>query len=791
VPMIAITSAWLLGIVIGHFLHPGRWLAFVGLLPFFLLIFTTLRRKVLIIAAFGFLAICGAAAFVGPPPQNDIGLRSYNDAGPVQIKGMVNRSTEIGPQGSRLYLAASAILIDGNWQSISGTALIFTGRYPQYQYGDLIFVRGSLQNPEVFADFDYAGYLAQQGIFSTISYPNITVTGHDGSPFLRWLFSVRNSLSTMLGRVLPEPQASLAQGIALGLRSNIPKSLTADFTRTGTTHLLAISGVNLTIVAGILVTIILWLFGRRHFLHIYLTIAVILIYAWLTGLQPPVLRAVVMLAIFLSADLFGRQKSAIIALLLAACLMTMFDPGVLSEASFQLSFLAMTGLIFVSSPLQQASQDKIASLLPEGRTQAILNTVSSSFIVSLGAMIATWPLIAYYFGVFSWIGPLATFVTMPVLPAIIVTCILSGMLGLFLLPVGQIIGWIAWLPLSYMIVIVSALVRIPGISFGISGLSAGHLALYYGFLIAIIIGIQKRASLRRFAGSAMHFLTRLPVKWAAPPIAVIALFTWLFAITIPDQNIHVSFLDVGQGDAILIEQGTRQILVDGGPNPQATTLALSRKMPFWDRTIDLLVLTHPDADHLGGLVDILDRYHVKSVLSANFSNNSPLYQAWLTAIAKKDIRTVQAFPGQTITMGDNLSISVLNPPATPVRDSPLNDLSVVLRVEAGQFTFLLTGDLGSEGEQRLIDGRAPLKSTILKVGHHGSDTATGEEFLKAVSPDIAVISVGSGNNFGHPNSDVVSRLVEQVGIERIYRTDEDGTIEFITDGAKLRVITDK
>ncbi len=738
------------------------------------------------------MADCSAAPYAGIifPPDTD--LQSYNGTGILEIEGTLSRNPENTPKSTRLYLSASSLRENGRWRDVSGTVLIFTNRYPEYKYGDRLILHGILQDPKVKVDADYATFLAQQGIYSTMSYPQITVAGQGGSPLLRWLHTTRDAIAGTLARILPEPQASLAQGITLGMRGNIPTSLKEDFARTGTTHLLAISGINLTIVAGILVSAALKLFGRRYHIHIFLTLAIILIYAWLTGLQPPVLRATVMLAFFLGADLFGRQKSTIIALLLAACLMSLFDPDVLREASFQLSFLAMTGLIFIASPLQNAVQNRLDRLTDNRNVAALLNIVSSGFIASLGATITTWPLVAYYFGIYSWIGPLATVITIPVLPAIILTSILSGTIGLFLLPIGQFIGWAAWFPLSYLITAVTALARFPGISFGLHDLSVIYILLYYTLLIVILIWIRRKTWLTVPYKVVMYGFSRVPFKWVATPTAALAIVIWLWIFTIPDENVHISFLNVGQGDAILIEKGSRQILIDGGPEPHATTNALGKKMPFWDRTIDLVVLTHPDNDHLGGLIAILERYHVNTVLAPNVNENSPLYEAWLATISKKPVKSLTATAGHTISLGNDLTITVLNPPPNEHLSArtPVNEFSVVLHVRAGNISFLLTGDLGTTGEQRLIDERIPLKSTVLKVGHHGSTTSTGADFLRAVAPRAAVISVGQGNRFGHPNPEVVQKLERIMGTERIYRTDHHGTIEFITDGTRLWVVTD-
>ena len=249
--------------------------------------------------------------------------------------------------------------------------------------------------------------------------------------------------------------------------------------------------------------------------------------------------------------------------------------------------------------------------------------------------------------------------------------------------------------------------------------------------------------------------------------------------------------------ATLIQKGGQQVLIDGGPSPQAIILELSDKMPFWDRTIELLVLTHPHADHITGLVEVLDNYRVEQALSPDIDCDLAIYDGWLRLIEEKDIECTTASAGQRIEF-DGVVIEVLNPQSPPLlgTESDTDNNGVVLYVSIGEIGFLLTADIMWEGELELITRRAIPQSTILKVAHHGSATSTTPEFLAVASPQIAVISVGADNDFSHPNDEVVQRLKDKLGAENIYRTDEGdtdevGTIEFITDGEKLWVETEE
>ncbi len=414
--------------------------------------------------------------------------------------------------------------------------------------------------------------------------------------------------------------------------------------------------------------------------------------------------------------------------------------------------------------------------------------ITDSLSVTLGAIIAVWPVVAYYFGTVSLVAPLATLLILPTLPAIIIIGALAGGIGIVVLPIAQVTGWIAWLFLSYMLLVVNAFAAIPLSSIETGSVSTILILVYYPVLALLIWLTSNRHKLDSLMPGATSLASRLPKKWAILPLLVIAILVWTAAATMPDSNLHVSFLDIGQGDAILIQKGSQQILVDGGPSPQAISLEMGEQMPFWDRTIDLVILTHPSADHVTGLVEVLNRYEVKQVLYPDLDFQSGIYDEWLSLIEEKNIPCTVAQAGQQINLS-GVVIEVLNPqtPSLAGTQSDIDNNGMVLHVSMDEVSFLLTADTMREAEFELIARRANLNSTVLKVAHHGSNTSTTPQFLAVVNPRIAVISAGKDNPYGHPTDDIMDRLIQKLGWENIYRTDEHGTIEFTTDGDRLWV----
>ncbi|MBT3362887.1 MAG: MBL fold metallo-hydrolase [Chloroflexi bacterium] len=273
-------------------------------------------------------------------------------------------------------------------------------------------------------------------------------------------------------------------------------------------------------------------------------------------------------------------------------------------------------------------------------------------------------------------------------------------------------------------------------------------------------------------------------QWLGFPLVVLLVVLISSASAVSDNKLHVHFLDVGQGDAVLIRTPSRQtILIDGGTSPELLNLELGRRLPFWDHTIDLIILTHPHDDHLAGLVDVLRRYDVKRVVQPDVEYTSSTHGEWQRLISEKAIKTTYASAGGQIDLSGNIYLEVINPQANYIEEtsSDIDNNAMVLRLVYNDISFLFTADIGTQAERKLIDNGWELNSEVLKVAHHGSNTSISDKFIRVISPDVAVISVGADNKFGHPSNDVLDRLSDT----QVFRTDINGTIEFITDGSRL------
>jgi competence protein ComEC len=791
--------AWLLGIAAAAFTEgdPAASVAAAGLLG--VVSFARWPRPAtLALVASGAVLIFAAGAKYestvpepSPIAQLNCDDPDASDCKPVRLRAMVD--AEPDDQGaSRSYrLDVREVFADGRWRAKSGGVLMRATLYPAYDYGDLIEIKGRLEAPPLLEEFDYREYLNRRGVRSVVDYPEVRLLAEgQGSPVRSALIDIRSRLSDSLANVLPEPEASLAAGILFGTRSEIPQELKDDMNATGTSHLVAVSGQNVVLLAGLTIAALAWIIGRRN--AAWIALAGLIAYACLVGLQPSVFRAAIMGTLYVVAIAVGRQNTAYIALSVAAAIMTAREPQLVHEVSFQLSFAATIGLI-VMTPILGAPIEGWISRWTSVREFPLTRLLQDVSVMTTAATLATIPIIAINFQRVSLIAPLANLFAVPAFVAVATTSALTAIVGILVPGEAGFMSWLAVPPAAYMIGVIRLFADVPLASAEVRGVGVEHAIVYYAALSASIwwLGRQAVAVPEPVPTQARPATRRLvPATALVLVLGLSSALLWLAISATAQGRLSVTILDVGQGDAILIEgpQGHR-ILVDGGPSGEAITAALGRHLPFHDNRIDLVVLTHPQADHFGGLLEVLERYDVRGVLTSPVGAETAGYLAWTRAVTNSGVSTAAAARGQWIDLGGSVRITVLGPPPNVVvsdaRD--LNSASVVLKASMGDVSFLLTGDADEEAEASLIRSGMDLRATVLKVAHHGSRTSTSERLLRRVQPAVDVISVGAENRYGHPVAEVLERLEGDL----VLRTDEHGDVTVSTDGRRLWVQTQR
>lgn len=783
--------AWIAGIALARWLNlPWPVIAMASLPPLGALFLYRRTSRAQTWAVLGLALLAGAFRFTFSQPAIEKShIAFYNDnSSPIRLTGLVVDEPDVRDSYINLRLRAEKLQRDGVTRSVEGLVLVRAPRYPEYAYGDRLAVTGSLETPPVFEDFSYKDYLARSGIHSLIRRPRIELVEiGQGQPFWPTLFAFKAHASETINRLLAEPYASLLNGILLGVETGIPQQLYESFNLTGTSHIIVISGSNIALIAGILLLLGQRVIGKRYTPP--LAIAGIVVYTFLVGADAAVNRAAVMGIIWMLAVWSGRPGLALNSLFASGLVLTALNPLILWDVGFQLSFMATLGLILLVPPLERTFFNLLSRRLNGDRAGLAMALLSEMLIVTLAAQIITGPLILYHFGRLSLVSLLTNLLILPVQPPIMIVGGLAALAGMLWLPLGQVIGWLVWLPLAWSVWIVELTARLPYASLDLGNFPAWLMVLLY---LAIAAGAWSAHQPREKQPALPHFhlpeIGSLSTRLWLGGAGVVALLIWLAVLAQPDGRLHVAFLDVGQGDAVLITTpGGRQILIDGGPSATELNWRLGQEMPFWDRSLDVVVNTHGDADHLAGLVSLLGRYTIDQVLVSGLPLENPLWQEWETSLAGTGLTPVLGQAGMQLSLGDGVSASLLFPGPAGWNENSPNNHSLVLRLQYGRVSFLLPGDIEAVVEQELVRTGAPLAATVLKSPHHGAKTSSSVPFLEAVDPQIVVISVGADNRFGHPSPEVLERYAER-GVT-VLRTDERGTIEFSTDGERLWVET--
>ena len=568
--LLSLAAAWVAGVFLALQLDPPA--TAIGLFAAASVLLALLLRSVgrsalpailLLLALLGALRVGLLAGDAGSS------LAAYHGHRPVHVEGLVVGYPEPAGTATQFRLSVERVESDGAWTEASGDLLVTLRPSselaslrdrPFVRYGDLLLLQGAIEKPRALDDFDYPAYLARQGIGSVMSFPEARLVEQgQGLALYRWLHDVRRSIAGSLVRSVPEPQAALGQALLLGLRDDLPDDLVEDFRVTGTSHVLAISGLHVGILLGISLAGSTWLLGRRRQLYLVAPLVLIWLYAFLAGLPPSAMRAAIMGTVYLAALALGRPRSVLPALGLAAAVMVGMSPRVLWSVSFQLSFAAMAGLAVMAESIDQRIR-RMFGVGPDADRSfdSLLAFVSYTTAMTIAATIATLPLVAFYFQRVSLIGLPATLLVLPALTPVLVTQAVTGVVGLASTTVALPLGWLAWVTTAYMTWTVDMLARFPEVYVDTGRIAPLLVWAYYGMLLPVYFW-------RRFGATATHVLDRVGVAsprpltreravpwWALLPAVAVAAMLWMAAVSLPDGRLHVVFADVGQGDATLV-----------------------------------------------------------------------------------------------------------------------------------------------------------------------------------------------------------------------------------------------
>jgi competence protein ComEC len=637
-----------------------------------------------------------------------------------------------------------------------------------WHYGDTVRLRGHLQTPPENEDFSYQDYLAHQGILSYMPDAAATLLPfRGGNPLLRLVYSFKELAVDHVYRIFPDPEASLLAGILLGDDNGLSASLQQAYKNTGTAHIIAISGFNIAIIASLFVSLFSGLLGRRR--GAIAAVIGIIIYAVLVGATPSVVRAAIMGGLAILARQLGRRQNGLNTLAATAAVMTVFNPNTLWDVGFQLSFAATLGLVLYAQPLQDWFTGLLARRIPLETARKISAPVSMYMFFTLAAQLTTLPIMAYQFGRISLVSVIANPLVLPVQPALMVLSGLAVLLSFIYLPLGKVAAYVAWPFAAYTDRAVEFFNRIPHGTIVLGEFSFLFVVLFYGILVTLT-----------FAGPRVKQALRPTL---APSLLITALgvavfLVWSAGFQVPDGRLHLTFLDVGSADAILIQTPSgRSILVNGGPSPSRLAGALGPRLPAYDRRIDWLVIASTQEQQVAALPRILDRFTLEHVLwSGNLdaSYSAEELDRWLTA---NDTPVTLAYSGAALDLGAGARLEVRS----------VSPRGAVLLVEWQGFRALLPVGMNFDTLTGLENGKAIGPVTALLLAESGYAPSNPPEWISALHPQVAILSVAAGDPDGLPAQSVIDSLTGTT----LLRTDRNGWIMLSTDGVGLWVEVEK
>lgn len=739
----------------------------------------------------------GHAVYTTPSPRSVEAIATTSSPSSLSLSGIVEDAPEQSETTIRFTLDVDSIRSPGATRAASGRVRVTVRpspwddvsihAFPTLVQGDRVRLQGHLQSPSGKRNpggFDYEAYLARRGICCTLYVDSPTAVHRLNSAtgtLTRLIVSVREHVRQQIDHHVPSADGrAVLRALLLGDRSGISDTQREWFTRTGLMHLLAVSGLHVFLVGMVLYALLRPLLMRLRLgwttveiSRSVLTVLALSLYMALTGARPSVVRAVVMSTLLIGGLLVQRSAHPLNTMGVAALLLLAFRPPALFDVGFQLSMAAVAGIVTI--------HPQIVDNLPELWTaSAVGDWFVSTVSVSIAATVATAPVLLFHFG---WVSAAGLFLNVMGIPCTALA--LSSALALVC--TGGV-----W-PTAGASFGSSADLFVDGLLF-----ASRKGAAWLGWL-----GIRT-FDMEGWALGAVIFCVFAAAQWSRPRIRWRCLIAALLLATVDVWIATVSrsgaptldalFFDVGQGDAVLVTTpDDRRLLIDTGPPSFSGDSAASFSiLPYLrqrgvDR-LDAVVITHPDADHLGGLLDILQTVSVDRVFHSGQSADTDLYRESRELLRRQNVPTTTLTRGEEIPLAGHTRIEVLSPPPYPLQHGidTQNGASVVLRLSYGTVDFLFPGDVEAQAETDLVHTYGPqLSSRVVKIPHHGSKTSSTPPFVQAVAEKStkAIVSVGHSNRFGMPSTRVLSRW-RSVG-DTVRSTASRGAVWIRTDGQEV------
>lgn len=612
----------------------------------------TLRLPPILLAVVLFL---GAARMASAVPDLANGhVAAYNDRGAFRIQAVVTGHPDRRDKSTLLRLSVEQVteLVSGKAHPAHGEVLALLPAQSGFDYGDRLVLEGKPVTPAEDEEFSYRDYLARQGVYTYITYPRVKRIAQDeGSPVMAAIYRFRDWAYNEVYHLFPAPEAPLLAGILLGIDTDMPPALTRAFQDTGTAHVIAISGFNMAILAGLFSA----LFGRitSRWWALILSIVAIGAYTLLVGASPSVVRAAIMGGLSLLAHNIGRKSAGANTLLLTAGVMSLQNPHMPWDASFQLSFGATAGLIWYGNRFTKGFLSLLERKFSAETAKRINGPVSEYVLLTLAAQLMTLPVILYHFQRLSISSFLANPLILPPQPMVMVLSGLAVLAGLVSDPLAHLLAWLSWPFSAYTIRVVELLGQLPGGVLALDRLDMGTVILLYALILAPLL---PKAGGRIYT-AARSLLTPSVLALGSFLLAALLLRA---AFTMPDGRLHLHVYEMEGNQVILVRgPGGARVLVDSGPSARLLNDMLGRWVSPLDRRLDGVVLNSDGANSMKSLTSVLERYPVDQVWWGITPPNHRTAERLVEYLDEEEIPQHALLPGEQLDLGEGVRMRVL------------------------------------------------------------------------------------------------------------------------------------
>lgn len=687
--------------------------------------------------------------------------------GNTQVLYLKNKYLEIYKDDKNI-ISATAVVIKGPSEgeyNYKYTVKARTGKYKNkkfivyinkknkklLEYGDLIEIKGEYSAPEVarnYKGFDYSQYLKTLNIYGTIKVEESKIINKNQlSPILISINNIKEKMIDNANRNMPKRTANLLLGILIGERDNIQEDIIESFRTANLSHILAVSGAHTSyIILGITYLISKSKTPKR--IGYIITIINLLIFIIITGASYSVVRACIMAIVVIGAKICYRKENFFTSICISLIIILIQNPFAINDIGLKLSFMGTAGIVIFNK--------SITNFFIKLK---IKQKIAEALSVTFSAQLMIMPITILNFNTISLTFFISNILASPLLGIIIIFGFISIFISSILNPISKILFLILHIFLELLILVSKVTEKIPGSSILVKTPNILFAIVYYILILFFnYFFVIKQNPTRRFHKKIIKIITIKNIKNAFKVIAVVFLIILLLTriVRIINPTLKIYFIDVGQGDSTLIvTPKNKKILIDGGEGK--TNVLFQYLLDRRINKIDYIIISHFDSDHCNGLIEIIEKMRVENIVMSKQSKESQEYKKILEIIKQKNIKVSSVKAEDKIIIEKNLYTKILNP-AEKFEFQDLNNNAIVAKLVYKDFSMLFTGDIEKAEENLAKKYKNELKSTILKVAHHGSKTSTSEEFLKYVEPQIALIGVGENNKFGHPNQITIEKL---------------------------------